>query len=148
MSTTEDHKERQVYELGYLILPSVTEDSLSNVVDSIKKVVKKVGGEEIASEDPIKIDLAYTMTKSIGARKYVVNDAFIGWLKFESDSSSANEISEAVKKLEEVLRFLLVKASRETVFTFAQSFKAKEDKIKELEEAKEALETPVEPVVQ
>ncbi|MEK7194343.1 MAG: 30S ribosomal protein S6 [Patescibacteria group bacterium] len=143
MSTTEDHKERQVYELGYLILPSVTEDSLSNVVDSIKGIMKKVGGEEIASEDPIKIDLAYTMTKSIGARKYVVNDAYIGWVKFECEPSSTGDVDGEMKKLEGVLRFLLVKAPRETTFTFAQALKAKEDKIKELEEAKQA---PVEAV--
>lgn len=127
MSTTEDHKESQVYELGYLILPSIAEENLSNVVDTIKGIIKKSGGEEIASENPIKFDLAYTMSKVIGARKYVVDDAYIGWVKFETSPSATLEISEAVKGLDEVLRFLLIKAPRETHFTFEAALKAREE---------------------
>jgi ribosomal protein S6 len=148
MPTTEDHKEAQVYELGYLILPSVAEDNLPNVVDSIKGIIKKVGGEEIASEDPIKIDLAYTMSKTVGARKYIVNDAYIGWVKFESTPSATIEVAEAMKMQEEVLRHLLVKAPRETTFTFAEALRAKEESIKEAEAPKEAPVEPAEPVVQ
>src|SRR5579872_5683652 len=97
MPTTEDHKESQIYELGYLLLPSIAEEDVSHVVDAIKGIVKKGGGVEIDAESPINIDLAYTMTKTIGARKYVVNDAYIGWTKFECEPSSIAEIERALR---------------------------------------------------
>lgn len=140
MSTTEDRKENTVYELGYLILPSIAEESLSDVVNTLKGIVKKVGGEEIASEDPLKFDLAYTMSKVVGARKYVVNDAWIGWVKFECEPSAIPEVNEAVMKLDEVLRFLIVKAPRETKFTFAEALR----KLEEAEAAKAEPEVPAE----
>lgn len=148
MSTTGDHKEKQIYELGYLVLPTIAEESLSDVVKAIKGIVKKSHGEEIASEDPIKFDLAYTMSKVIGARKYVVNEAYIGWVKFECESSGITEVNDAVAKLDEVLRHLLVKAERETHFTFADAIQAKLDRERAAQEAKEALEAGVEKVVE
>lgn len=148
MSTTEDRKENQVYELGYLILPSIAEENLSNVVDTIKGIIKKNGGEEIASENPIKFDLAYTMSKVIGARKYVVDDAYIGWVKFEALPSATLKINEAVKGLDEVLRFLLVKAPRETHFTFEAALKAKEEAEAEKATPEEAPEESSEKVVE
>lgn len=158
VSTTEDHKEREVYELGYLVLPSIAEENVSDVVNAIKGIINKVGGTEVASEDPLKFDLAYTMSKTIGARKYIVDEAYIGWVKFECEPNCAPEVSDAVKKLDEILRHLLVKAPRETTFTFAGALKAKEDKEKERQEAQaEGLpaqsgdkpkEAPPEPVVE
>jgi len=137
MSTTEDHKEAQVYELGYLVLPSIAEDSLADVVSTLQGIVRKSGGVEIASEDPLKFDLAYTMSKVVGARKYVVNEAYIGWMKFEVEPSEVVAIKTAVEALDEILRCLLIKAPRESVFTFAAAQKA-------LEEAEKAAEMPAE----
>ncbi|MBX4206502.1 30S ribosomal protein S6 [Candidatus Parcubacteria bacterium] len=114
----------QVYELGYLLLPSITEDQLEGAEDALKKAVSAAGGTEIASESPEKIDLAYTMTKTVGVSRYVVNDAYIGWVKFEAEPSAAAGVKEAVSKMEEVLRFLLIKAPRESDFTFAKAREA------------------------
>jgi ribosomal protein S6 len=153
MSITEDRKEALVYELGYLVLPSIAEDKLPEVVDSIKGILKKAGAKELDSEDPIHTDLSYTMSKTVGARKYVVDEAYIGWVKFEGEGQMANEIAEAVKNLDEVLRHLLIKTTKETYFTFANAIKAREEREKALEEA--ALEAekgvapePVEKVVE
>lgn len=142
MSTTEDRKDRGVYELGYLVLPSIAEESLSDVVNAIKGIITKSGGEEIDSENPEKIDLAYTMDKTVGARKYVVDDAYIGWVKFECDPACVPEINDAVKKLDEILRFLLVKTTRETHFTFAEARKREADRQQALEEAALAAAEP------
>lgn len=149
MSTTEDRKENEIYELGYLILPSIPEENLSDVVNAIKGIVSKVGGSEIASEDPTKFDLAYTMSKTVSARKYVVNDAYLGWVKFECEPNCIAEINDAVGKLEEILRHILVKAPRETRFTFAEALRAKEEKERALQEASQAAaEAPKEKVIE
>ena len=117
-----------VYELGFLILPSIPEDKLADVVDSIRKVVTKEGGTEIDAEAPFKQPLSYSMSKTIGASRYVLSDAYLGWIKFEIEPAKAPVIKADVEKIGEILRFLLVKTPRETTFTFAKARAAVEEK--------------------
>lgn len=147
MSTTEDHQKKQVYELGYLILPSVAEENLSEVVTRLKNIVKKAGGTELAGEDPFKMDLAYEMSKVVSARKYVVTEAYLGWTKFELEPSELALLNDEIKKVDEVLRFLLIKTPRETAFTFEAARKAIEEAEAakaEAEKAPKVAETPAE----
>ncbi|HEY4528393.1 MAG TPA: 30S ribosomal protein S6 [Candidatus Paceibacterota bacterium] len=122
----------QVYELGYLILPSIPEESLPDIVSKIKSNLIS----PLDSEDSIKVDLAYPMKKTVGSSNYVVNDAYLGWMKFEATAEEVEELKDKIEKVEEVLRFIIVKASRETKFTLA---KAEET----LSEAEEAVIAPV-----
>lgn len=110
-----------VYELSFLILPSIPEERLADIVDSMRKAVSKEGGVEIDAEMPFKQPLAYPMSKTIGASRYVLNDAYLGWIKFEAEPDKILAIKTGVEKMEEVLRLLVVKAPRETVFTFAKA---------------------------
>jgi ribosomal protein S6 len=149
MPETEDLKEAQtVYELGYLVLPSIAEDSLGNVVESLRSIIAKSGCTEIAGEAPIKQDLAYTMSKTVGASHYVVNDAYLGWIKFECEPGAVLKVKSAVEKIDEILRFLLVKAPRETTFTFAEARRAQEEKNNPVEEKEGAPVAEAEPVVE
>ncbi len=120
--------ELTVYELGFLVLPSIPEDKLPDVVDSIRKVVTKEGGAEIDAEMPFKQSLAYAMSKTIGASRYVLSDAYLGWIKFEAEKTAIPVIRAGLEKIEEILRFLLLKAPRKTTFTFAKARTAIEEK--------------------
>lgn len=132
-----------IYELGYLILPSIPEDKLEDVTSLIRKVIITQDGLEIDAESPLKQDLAYSMSKTIGASRYVVSDAYLGWIKFEAEPAKILAIKDGVEKIGEVLRFLLIKAPRETTFTLAKAAKAREV----LEEKPEPTAVPVEEVV-
>lgn len=152
MPITEDHKENQVYELGYLVLPSIPEDGLSDMVTRIKKVIKDAGATELDGEEPIHLDLAYTMSKIVGAKKYVADEAYMGWIKFECEPSTAPSVKAGVDKFDEILRTLLIKTPRETTFTFADAKKAIMDAqaaaAAPAEEAEKAPDAPSEPVVE
>ncbi|MEK7175971.1 MAG: 30S ribosomal protein S6 [Patescibacteria group bacterium] len=131
----------QIYEVGYLILPSIAENELAGVVDKIKEIIAREGGVEVDGEAPFKQHLAYTMSKTVGASRYVVSDAYFGWLKFELDSSKTTVIKSRLEKLNELLRFLLIKAPRETTFTFAKA------KARMAEKGEEQAPAPEEMVV-
>jgi len=113
--------ELTVYELGFLILPSIPDDKLSNVTDTIRKIISKEGGAELDAEAPFKENLAYSMSKTVGASRYVVSEAYLGWIKFEIDREKISSIKAKVEKMDEILRFLLIKAPRDTTFTFAKA---------------------------
>ena len=128
MSNTEDHGEKTVYELGYLVLPSVPEESVPQVVSNLVSIIEKAGGKILEGENPFLDKLAYSMSKVVGARKYVVDEAYIGWTKFEAEPASAQVIKSETEKVEEILRFLLIKVPRETNFTFEKARKEKQEK--------------------
>ena len=122
MSTTEDREEAsQVYEVGYLVLPSIPEEKLSDVVDSIKQIINDNGGKELDGEAPYLIDLAYQLSKTVGASKYVVRDAYLGWQKFEAEPLLVDGVKAALEKKDEIIRFLLIKTTRETRFTLSKA---------------------------
>ena len=114
----------QVYELGYLILPSVPEENLPALVAKIKDILGKVSKAILDSEDPTKIELAYSMRKTVGSSSYVVNDAYLGWIKFEVNPEDISGLESNFRKTEEILRALIMKTSRETRFTFAKAREA------------------------
>jgi ribosomal protein S6 len=116
-----DKGEKSVYELGFLILPSIPEDKVPEVVEMIKKVITKEGGVELDAEAPFKHNLAYAMSKTVGVSRYVVNEAYLGWIKFEIEVDKVALIKTGVEKIDSVLRFLLIKAPRKTTFTFAKA---------------------------
>ena len=131
-----DKEELVVYELCFLILPSISEDKIAAVVEVLKKIVAKTGGLEIDQEMPFKQPLAYPISKTVGASRYVLSEAYLGWFKFEVEPAEIQSIKAEVEKMSEILRFLIIKASRETTFTFAQARAAiKEEKEKEREAA-------------
>ncbi|MBI2099706.1 30S ribosomal protein S6 [Candidatus Uhrbacteria bacterium] len=123
MSNRAGEEELAVYELAFLILPSIPENKLTDVVGAIRKAITKEGGVEIDAEMPFRQSLAYSMSKTIGASRYKVSDAYIGWIKFEVEPAKIQAVKAGVEKIAEVLRLLLSKASRQTVFTFAQARK-------------------------
>ena len=140
-------EETQVYELGYLILPSIPEDNLPEVVGKIKAAIAASNGVEIDGEEPFKHALSYSMSKTVGASRYVVSDAYIGWVKFELEPEKALEVKTAIDQTEEVLRSLLIKAPRESAFTFAKAQAALVEKEREAE-APVVAEEVAEPVVE
>lgn len=105
----------QIYELCYLILPSVAEDAILGTVEKIKSLITN----ELGGEIPFKHPLAYSISKTVGSKKYIVDEAYIGWIKFESEPAKIGEFEAGLKKISEILRFLVVKAPRKTEFTFA-----------------------------
>lgn len=117
-------EDNTVYEVCYLLLPSIPEDKLPAAVSAIREIITAEGGEEIASEDPFKYPLAYTIIKKVGSSRYVLNDAYIGWIKFKVERSKITEIKNKLDARNEIARFILVKAPRETFFTFAQAKEA------------------------
>jgi len=144
-NSKENKGENQVYELGYLLLSSIPEEKVLDVVASIKKAITLGGGEELDGETPFKQPLAYQMSKTIGASRYVANEAYLGWIKFEVEPSGVPDIKTSLEKIDEILRLLIIKAPRETTFTFAKSRALLEEDEKESTEP--VADTPVEEVV-
>jgi len=103
-----------VYEVGYLLLPTLPEEQLEGVVSSIKEIVVEKKGSVIAEDFPAMRALAYTMPKIIATKRQKFDHAYFGWVKFEVESSEISSIKKNIEALDAVLRALFIKTVRES----------------------------------
>lgn len=102
-----------VYELGYHLLPSIAEEDIPSKVANIREQIEKHGGTVIGDGFPHKINLAYTMKRNIGGKYDHFDSVYFGWIKFEMSTSAVVLLQEELGRAEDVLRFLLIKTTRE-----------------------------------
>lgn len=110
---TADEVVLRVYEAGYQISPSVQEEDLDKVVADVRALVEKAGGSFIAEGAPAMNRLAYAIETKEGGKRVNHDRAYFGWLKFESNTSAAGELSEALAKNPLIIRSLVFKTVRE-----------------------------------
>ncbi len=116
MKTTE-HKETgekmDIYEMSYLILPTVPENSVTEEVTAIRGLLDAAGASVISEDFPKLRDLAYTMEKSIETKNQKYKEAYFGWIKFELPVAQIADIKTGIEKRANVLRHLIIKTVRE-----------------------------------
>ncbi len=110
--TTEEAKGR-VYELGYLLVPTFSEEEVPAAFGNLKELISSFGGMTIADEMPKMIPLAYTMTKIISNLHTKFNTAYFGWIKFTMDSDKVLELKKKLDLDPTMIRFLILKTVKE-----------------------------------
>jgi ribosomal protein S6 len=106
-----------VYEIGYLIAPSIPEEKIPAEADAINKIISASGATKIADEAPHRMKLAYEMRKkSVSGTYEKYNEAYFGWTKFEVGSDIVESIKKEVEKHPSVLRMLLITTVRENTY--------------------------------
>lgn len=105
-----------VYEVGYHLLKTIPEDALEAEVNKITDVLKKLKANFIGERFPAHVTLAYAIEKkSIDGVRRWFDSAYFGWVAFEAVPSVLPALEEALKAHENILRYLVVKTSRDSV---------------------------------
>ncbi|MHB1316551.1 MAG: 30S ribosomal protein S6 [Minisyncoccota bacterium] len=125
----------KIYELGYILVPSLPDEKIVDEVSSLKNLIVKNGGEVVSSEDPILIDLAYSMTKVVSTDRQKYGRGYFGWIKFEGETDSLAEIKKVLDLSATVLRYLIVKTVRENTLLNGKMVLRKEEREEVLAEA-------------
>ncbi len=103
----------KIYELGYLLVPTIKEEDISVNYGNIKELVSSFGGEIIGDEMPKMIYLSYTMSKVISNVRSKFNTAYFGWTKFAMSPAKVLELKNRLDLDSNFIRFLIVKTVRE-----------------------------------
>lgn len=115
--------EPRVYELGYLLMPSVNEENLETERDALVALITKFKGIVISEGQPQLIDLAYEMSKVINNKKQTYTQAYFGWIKFDVTPDAIDSLIEEVEAGESLIRSIMTKTVRENTLTSDQPFK-------------------------
>jgi len=103
----------RVYELGYLLVPTISEENLASEVGILKDALETFSAVTISEEYPKLIELAYKMNKVIANKKNKFDTGYFGWIKFEVEVSVLAGIKEKLDKSDSIIRYLLIKTIRE-----------------------------------
>ena len=114
--------QNSVYEVGYLMIPSIAEENLGEEVTIFKDSLLEKGVVFISDEYPKMLELAYEMSRSIANKNQKFLYGYFGWVKFECPTSQALVIKEMLDKNEKIIRFLLIKTVRESTMSTKRAY--------------------------
>jgi len=133
MKTSEqDSIKDNIYEIGCLFVPIISDKDVLIEVSNIKSVLEKVGGEFLSGDGPNMKELAYPMKKVLAGDKHLFKEAYFVWLKFKADSDKIDLLREGLDKYENILRYILIKTIKEDLLISNQKkvfAKVQEDKV-------------------
>lgn len=115
--------EPRVYELGYLLMPSVNEGNLADERDALVALITKFKGIVVSEGQPQLVDLAYEMSKMINNKKHTYSQAYFGWIKFDITPDVIDALTLEVEDGESIIRSIMVKTVRDNTLTSDQPFK-------------------------
>jgi len=106
-------KDDKVYELGYLLVPTIAGEETPAVYGNLKELVISLRGDVITDEMPKMITLSYPMSKVISSARHKFNTAYFGWIKFIMDSDKILELKKRLDLDQNFIRFLILKTVKE-----------------------------------
>jgi ribosomal protein S6 len=131
-----------VYEVGYLMLPTIAEENLGGEVTSFKDTLIEKGVTFISDEYPKLIELAYEMSRSILNKKQKFSYGYFGWVKFECNTDQAKAVKNFLDTNEKLIRFLMIKTVRENTMSVKRSY-SKQDSSRRQHTQKVKEEAPI-----
>ncbi|MFA7315391.1 MAG: 30S ribosomal protein S6 [Candidatus Paceibacterota bacterium] len=128
-----------VYEIGYLMVPSIAEENLGGEVTAFKDILSEHGVTFISDEYPKMIELAYEMSRSIANKKQKFSYGYFGWVKFECTPEVAHTLKNLLEKNEKIIRYLLIKTVRESTLSAKRAYGKEGSKRRQTPKAEESL---------
>ena len=112
-----------VYEVGFLFVPSITEEKMNEVFSLFKDTLIQSGATAIIGEEaPKNIALAYTMEKTINNKIERFKEGWFGWVKFEIDPSLLAKLDAKLRLREDMIRHLITSTVRENTIASKRAF--------------------------
>ncbi len=107
----------RVYELGYLLVPTLEEAEVPVVFGNLRELVSSLGGIAISDEMPKMLTLAYPMVKVVANLRNKFKTAYFGWVKFTMDSDKILEFKKRLRLEPNFIRFLILKTVKENTIS-------------------------------
>lgn len=105
--------DNRIYEIGYLLVPTVAEENVPALYGNLKELIASLGGEVISDDMPAKRELAYRMEKVIENIRHKFDSGYFGWVKFSIDPEKIEQIKKKLDFDPNFIRFLIIKTVKE-----------------------------------
>lgn len=151
-----DGAEPRVYELGFHLDAELAQEDVKKAYHDVREKIASVG-TVIAEGEPVKIPLAYTISRMSTAGRRDFNSAFFCWIAYEADGAGHDQVTSMARGDSRIIRFLDLRSTveeakhsadmQEMFAEMATAATAEEDEAAELaQENAPAAEEEVAPV--
>lgn len=106
--------EMNIYELGYLLVPTIPEEQTGECVVKIRDVIEQ-SGFIVSENNPEELVLSYEMSKSIKGKKQRFSKAYFGALIFRIPAEKVAGTKQGLEKNDEILRFIIIRRTEDNV---------------------------------
>lgn len=104
--------EPRVYELGFHLDGDLPTEEARKTYEGIRGAIAEKA-TVITEGEPVKIQLAYTISRSEQAGRRDFNTAFFCWIAYEADASAHEDIVKAIGEEDRVIRFIDILTTKE-----------------------------------
>ena len=89
----------RIYEITYLLKPTLNKESIIEIKERIKTLVTEKGGLLLSEEEPHKVRLGYEIED--------FQEGLLGVIRFSAKSEVPALLEDPLKKIPEILRFIV-----------------------------------------
>jgi ribosomal protein S6 len=132
-----------LYEVGFLLMGTITEDAAAADFDAVSNIVTKFGASIKASEAPALRTLTYTITKQATGKNVRFDTAYFGSIIFEAPTDSISTLRGEIEKLPNLLRALVIEIGPEALMPRERRVMGKIDAEKFRPEKSDVVVTPI-----
>jgi ribosomal protein S6 len=147
-SKSDESSDFQVYEVGYLLVSTLSEEEIPGIYGNLKELFSSLGAKPISDEMPLFINLAYPMVKVISNKRNKFDTAYFGWSKFYLEPEKAKDLKKKLDAEMSILRFLIIKTVKENTIA-SKRFNSKDGLRKRIVRnvrEEEKIENPIDSV--
>lgn len=109
-----ENNDKNLYEIGYLLIPIIPAEKISDEVNVLKSYIESNGGVVMAEEQPKMRDLSYEILHRVaGGKNSRYDTAHFGWVKFDLSPLMVKNVEAEIKKNPSFLRYLVINLSRD-----------------------------------
>lgn len=129
----------EIYELGYHLVPDITDSGVASEVAILKNKIESLGGNFISDAFPEQRNLSYDISKRVEGGYKTFSKSYFGWFKFELNKDKIQELHLFVDKMSSIVRFIIVKTVRENTLYYPKMISNKKN-LSKTEEGGEKVE--------
>ena len=97
--------ESRVYELGFHLDPELPTEEVKKAYQAVRAAIEEKGAI-VAEGEPIKIPLAYTISRQEVAGRRDFDSAYFSWIVYETSAANHAEIVSAAGANKQIVRFI------------------------------------------
>ena len=104
--------EARVYELGFHLDPELPTEEVKKAYQAVRDMIAKQG-DIVAEGSPVKIQLAYTISRQETTGRRDFNSAYFSWIVYEASPDKHAEVVAAANADKRIIRFVDLVTTKE-----------------------------------
>ncbi len=126
--SSEKTDEKKLYELSFLLTPSLGEVEVAEALFDLTSHIEKRGGVIRGTTAPLMRELAYPMAKVTVGHREEHTSAYFGWIFFEAEPAMIATLSQEINMKASVIRPLLVETVEEAISLSEKAARRQEER--------------------